>query len=248
MRTIEWQDRLGQGEQLMWTGRPKPGFRYRWADVPLTCFGLFFAGIGGTIAISAFPWGLLIPHFWVGLYVAFGRFLVERIVRESTEYAITDQRVLIVRAWPTRTTTSVNVPALAGIDLTEHRDGTGTIRFRESKSPSSWRSSGRSKQMNWTNLGNPTGPSFDAVEHPHQVMDLLRQHQAPPPPVNPSWPVSYGSAPQAAVDAPFEPPAPTPPPVAPPPIQPDPVAAAPVPSAGESEPVRHGPFWRPPST
>lgn len=254
---IDWEERLGRDERLLWTGAPEPGFKFKLVDVPAVAFGLLFAGIGGMIALENLPFGFLIPHFWVGLYVAFGRFVVDRIVRSSTSYAVTDQRAIVVRTWPTRKTTSLPLALLSKIELTEHRDGSGTIRLH------SHQDEDLPKRPPFGSFSPRQGPAFEYVVRPHEVMALLR---LPPPPDaavprsldDPPWPVTYGTPP-----APFDPTGATrfpPPPVtgALPPAphtRPVPVEAppAPVPSRASTatpdptpaEARAHGPFWRP---
>lgn len=248
MRNIEWQDRLGPGEELVWSGAPTPGLRFRLIDIPLSIFGFVFASIGGVAAFSALPWTLLIPHFWIGLYIAFGRYVVERIVRDSTSYAITDQRALIVVTWPMRKTSSIDARSVAGLELTEHRDGTGTIRFMETRERSRWSTSRR--RTNWANLTSAAGPAFEYIEHPHQVMELLRPRPAPLPGA-PTWAAGSGVAPDPMITAATVglaglparlPPAPPSPPPAPPPPPPSTTA-----SGSDPEPDAPGPFWRPPA-
>lgn len=264
MRTIDWSTRLAPGEQLRWSGAPRPGFRFRLIDIPLCAFGTAFAVVGGTIAISVFPFGLLIPHFWIGLYFAFGRFIVDRTIRESSGYAIADGRAVIVRTWPSSKTTTVNLATVVGIEVSDHRDGTGTIVFQRPQGDRAWyRSTGRRRSI--TELGRTEGPAFEYIDHPHEVLALLRQASGTPtPPVPTTWPVTYGRPPEAFNDGaaaletlpPPPPPAPIPvaPAPAPPPVPaPIPVAAAPapppLPAAAPDEPESDpppGPFWRPP--
>lgn len=237
VRTIDWQDRIGRDEQVLWTGAPEPGFRFRLIDIPLSLFGLVFAAIGGSFALASFPFGLLIPHLWVGLYIAFGRFIVERIFRESTGYAVTDRRAMIVRTWPSRRSTDINVHALAGLDLIEHRDGTGTIRFSAAGARGWWDRTRSRQSANWANP-NRGGPAFEYIKHPHRVLEILRSLQAAPPgtgsasaiAADPPWPVTYGTPPDPFDEAALA----------------EATGATMAPEAPTEEPSHHGPFWRPP--
>jgi hypothetical protein len=49
--------------------------------------GVIFVAVGFVFVVVLFPFGLLIPHLWVGMYFAFGRFFIEEKMRSSTTYA-----------------------------------------------------------------------------------------------------------------------------------------------------------------
>ena len=134
----------------------------------MTLFGLVFTAISLVFVVGAFPFGILIPHFWVGLYLAFGRFIVERKIRESTTYAITDSRALMVRTWPTARFTTVNLGTLQEIALVEHRDGTGTVSFGGPYA-SPWL-----RAQSW---GHRVPPAFEYIEDAQHVLELAHQPQ-----------------------------------------------------------------------
>jgi hypothetical protein len=159
-------DRLLPDETIAWRGNPRPGFRFHWWDVPMTLFGLVFTAISLVFVVGAFPWGLLIPHFWVGLYFTFGRFIIERKIRESTSYAITDSRALIVRTWPTTKLTTVNLTTLQEIALVEHGDGTGTVSFGGPYT---------SPFMRAQSWGHRVPPAFEYIDDAHHVLELAHQ-------------------------------------------------------------------------
>jgi hypothetical protein len=52
--------------------------RFTLIDIPLFVFGLFFTAISLVFVVGLFPFGLLLPHFWVGLYFTVGHFFVDR--------------------------------------------------------------------------------------------------------------------------------------------------------------------------
>ena len=167
-RAEEWSKSLLPGEEVVWQGRPRPGYRFRAVDVPMVVFGLFFTGISLLFVVTLWPYGLLIPHLWIGLYFTAGRFYVDRRIREHTSYAMTGSRALIVRTWPTRRSTSVNLRAVGDITLQEHRDGTGTISFG---APLGYPLA----QMQW---GRHAAPAFEFIPDPGRVMALA--HRPPP--------------------------------------------------------------------
>jgi hypothetical protein len=161
----DFANQLLPGESIVWRGAPRAGLRFRLLDIPLVLFGLFFTAISLVFVVGFFPFGLLIPHLWVGLYFTFGRFFVERKVRENTTYAITQTRALIVRKWPTRRSSTVNLATVAEISLAEHGDGTGTITFGGSH----W----ALVQLQWG--GHRNLPAFEFIDDAPRVMRLLHQ-------------------------------------------------------------------------
>jgi hypothetical protein len=97
------------GERIVWTGRPAAGVRFSAYDIFLVPFSLVWTGIVSVVAggsllaalrghLVALP-VLLAPGFMflVGLYLVFGRFLVDAWVRQGTIYALTERRALLLR-------------------------------------------------------------------------------------------------------------------------------------------------------
>ena len=156
-------NQLLPGESIVWRGAPRPGLRFTLLDVPLVLFGLFFTAISLVFVVTLFPFGLLIPHLWVGLYFTLGRFFVERKMRQNTTYAVTQTRALIVKTWPTKRSSTVNLDTVPEISLAEHRDGTGTISFGSSSSAL--------MQFQWG--GHRRAPTFDCIDDAPRVMRRL---------------------------------------------------------------------------
>jgi hypothetical protein len=171
-------DQLMPNEEIRWTGAPRPGLRLGLGDVPIMLFGGFFTAIALVIAVNTFPLGVLLPHLWVGLYLVGGRFFVECRMRERTTYAITDLRVIIVRSWPRRKVTAINLDAVAEIGMTEHRDGSGTISFGGSTSP-----------FGALQPGARAVPSLQFISEPQRILalayDARGSHDERPPSMYP---------------------------------------------------------------
>lgn len=94
---------LRPGERLLWSGRPDPSKHLTRADLFLIPFSLMWLSFAGfweigvltTDAPSFFPfWGGL--FIAIGLYYAFGRFVVKKRRKQRTVYAITDQRAIVL--------------------------------------------------------------------------------------------------------------------------------------------------------
>ncbi|MFK5073636.1 hypothetical protein ACI4BE_29325, partial [Klebsiella pneumoniae] len=66
-------------------------------------------------------WGL--PFLIVGLYMIIGRYFHDAHIRKTVFYAVTDQRILVLRG---SKITSLDIDRLPRLELSEFRDGTGT--------------------------------------------------------------------------------------------------------------------------
>jgi hypothetical protein len=114
-------------------------------------------------------WG--IPFVLLGLYIVFGRFIVDARTREHTSYGVTGERIIIVSGLFSQQTKSVQLQTLSDISLTERTDGSGTITFgpqypRAQRLPAGW-----------PGAGQYAAPSFDMIDRAKEVFDLIRQTQ-----------------------------------------------------------------------
>src|SRR5262245_27318797 len=95
---------LHSGETLLWVGAPRRGIAFRPFDAILIPFSPVWGGFMAYWEYMAFTskgplimklWG--VPFLVVALYFIAGRFFLDAAIRAKTGYALTDQRVLIVR-------------------------------------------------------------------------------------------------------------------------------------------------------
>ena len=100
---------LGPSERIVWSGKPGRGIRLRGADVFAIPFSLMWCGFAvfwetmavmGRAPLFFALWG--IPFVAIGLYIVFGRFFVDAMVRSKTFYGVTSERILIITAAPKR--------------------------------------------------------------------------------------------------------------------------------------------------
>lgn len=130
---------LLSGERILWTGRPDPNRLLTLGDVLLIPFSLMWGGFAifwelgvlgvwsksGRGAPGLFVlWG--IPFVIVGQYFIWGRFVYKRWDRRRTVYAVTNQRVLVLRGGMLQ---SMFVNQLPEMNETTRSDGTGTLDF-----------------------------------------------------------------------------------------------------------------------
>ena len=126
---------LLSGEKILWQGQSNSGFIFRPIELFLVPFSLLWGGFALFWNISAWTadsplffnlFGL--PFLIIGVYLIFGRFLIDAWIRKKTHYFVTNQRVLITRGFGSKVK-SLDLKRLPGLELEERPDGSGTIRF-----------------------------------------------------------------------------------------------------------------------
>jgi hypothetical protein len=131
---IRWQ--LGVGEHVLWHGQPIGGMRLRPRDAFFIPFSLLWCGFvvfwNVTVWAQNAPlffrlWG--VPLLLVGAYIVIGRFFVDAWMRARTEYAVTNERILIVTRLISERVTSLSLASLPQITLQVSASGRGTIQF-----------------------------------------------------------------------------------------------------------------------
>lgn len=132
---------LLKNERVLWSGQPRQGLILSARDGLLIPFSLLWGGFAiawnigvwtmapatDGVGIGFRLWGL--PFLLIGLYIMIGRFFHDAAIRKNLHYFVTDQRVLVVRNTRSPKVSSVAIDRLPRLDLTERRDGTGTISF-----------------------------------------------------------------------------------------------------------------------
>lgn len=170
---------LASGERLLWSGQPKQGIRLCGADVFQIPFSLMWGGFAFfweyQVLTSGAPlffvlWG--IPFVCVGMYLIFGRFLVDAAARGRTFYGITNERVIIVSGLFARKVKSLDIRNLSEVTLNESSDGSGTITFGHASLLSSFFGTG-----SWPQPGRHAVPQFQMVADARNVAALIREVQ-----------------------------------------------------------------------
>ena len=72
-----------------------------------------------------------IPFVLMGIYFILGRFFADAWLRSLTRYAVTNQRVLMLRLPPFSNLSAMAIDRLPTLSLAERSDGEGTIRFQD---------------------------------------------------------------------------------------------------------------------
>jgi hypothetical protein len=175
------QRELTSGERLLWEGRPRGGVKLRGSDFFLIPFSLLWGGfaiVWESMALFVVPKnnpaGWVFPLFGIpfvlaGLYIIFGRFIVDAKMRARTEYALTNRRAIIISGLFARKVRSINLQSTPEITLSEKNDGSGTIAF------------GAAQPFNWwvqTSIWFPSAssqPAFEMIEKVRDVYNIIEK-------------------------------------------------------------------------
>jgi hypothetical protein len=170
---------LLSGERILWSGQPKQGIAFSARDALLVPFSLLWGGfaIFWNATVWMIPdggngpdwffrlWGL--PFLVVGLYMIAGRFWHDAAIRKRLFYAVTDQRVLVLRSARIK---SLDIRRLPKLDLSENKDGTGTIEFE----PNSMFSAMGTQGFGYWTPALSGALLFFRIANPRQVYEIIR--------------------------------------------------------------------------
>jgi len=171
--------RLLRGEKIVWSGRPKQGLMLTGRDGLLIPFSLMLGGFAffwesSVLRSPNAPVVMVlfgIPFVLIGLFMIFGRFIIDAWIRTGVFYALTDRRVLILRSLPSASFQSVSLELLPDATLNETSDGRGTIRF--GAAVPLW-SRGAGGFGAWAPTLDPT-PQFIAIEDAGRVFASIHE-------------------------------------------------------------------------
>jgi hypothetical protein len=170
---------LMRGEKLLWSGRPKQGIMFRRSDVFLIPFSLIWCGgaLGSLVGAllnkgPALGYLMGVPFVLVGLYIVFGRFIVDSRIRARTFYGLTNNRILIVSSGSSKRTKSLNLRTLSDISYTERSYGAGTIYFGANDPLNEW-----SAGLHWPGMSGRLPPCFEEIGHVRSVYEMIDKAQ-----------------------------------------------------------------------
>lgn len=131
---FELNQHLEPGGKLLWAGIPKQGILKKNSDKFMIPFSLFWGGFALFWEFLAFKmdapyffklWG--IPFVLIGLYLIFGRFIYDAILRKNTLYGITKNRIIIKSGIFKISYKTIDIKTLSNFSIVEESDGAGTI-------------------------------------------------------------------------------------------------------------------------
>jgi hypothetical protein len=181
---------LGQGEDLLWSGKPRQGLLFRKSDALFIPIGLFFIAFAvfwtvttleivsasSTQAHLPFFVTLIFPLFGFvficfGLYMTVGRFMHDAWARRNTVYGITNRRALIRSGIFRSQLKSFHLRTLSNVSLEEKSNGEGTIQLGP------FATLNPMYLMFFWFLPIRSGSTFDNIANAKQVFDILDQAQ-----------------------------------------------------------------------
>jgi hypothetical protein len=125
------------GERVIWSGQPQQGLLLLARDGHATLFTLVWCGGVAYADIQLFGnqnpsvMAIVVLGFMTvtGIFDLAGRFAVDAWLRSKTAYALTNQRILIVRTHPFGAFLALNLDRLPALELIERANSRGTVRF-----------------------------------------------------------------------------------------------------------------------
>jgi hypothetical protein len=175
--TAELEPELLPGERLIWTGKPGKGLLLRSSDWFLIPFS--FVWFGGVLSSSNFSIlrldqfsvdFFMIPFYLVGIYMSFGRFIIDMVQRANTIYGVTNNRILTRSGLFSKTTSSVPIKSLYEISINENKNKRGTIRFGPSSLNQKVFTSNRY-------TAEEQIPAFEMIDDVRDVYQLILKNQ-----------------------------------------------------------------------
>ncbi len=129
-----WAHWLGDGETLLWHGRPVPGFRIRVAEIfnqwPLLTVGFLVTLIPAVWVAKFLPTPPQstddILQFWVQFHLAcfvmlqIGLAVWRNKRRASAHYSLTNQRAVVGYTWPFKSSRAYKIPHLQLGSMQDH--------------------------------------------------------------------------------------------------------------------------------
>ncbi|MEM6265482.1 MAG: PH domain-containing protein [Bacteroidota bacterium] len=172
----ELRGHLSSDENLLWTGKPKSGIVFRTPDIFLVPCSVLWCGFAIFWVVMASQGGGLFalfgaPMVLVGLMFVFGRFIIDARQRANTIYGITEHRILIKSGIFSQKLTSINIRTLSNLELSEKRNGTGTISFGPKYPYMNW-----GHGMTWV-PGLKMNPQLELIPHAKKVYNQIIQMQ-----------------------------------------------------------------------
>ena len=165
---------LREDEELLWCAQPKQGIVIRGSDYFMIPFSFMWGGFAifwevGVITTGApFFFALFgVPFVLVGLYIMFGRFLVDEQLRKKTYYGITNKRIIIISGLFDRRIKSLDPKLITDLSVSEKSDGKGTIFFGQ-RNPWNWFDGMPMPGMKQYNI-----PKFELIANARDVYDLI---------------------------------------------------------------------------
>jgi hypothetical protein len=167
---------LLRGERLVWAGRPKRGLVFQAGDLIAVPFSLVWTAVAASIALADRPWlrdplslAFSILFAASAIYMTVGRFVQDAWLRSRLFYAVTNRRVLMLRAGPFSRLRALELRYLPVLDLSERGSGRGTILFDTPPAGEFWEGK---IHLEWAPAASKL-PRFLDIESARDVYELI---------------------------------------------------------------------------
>jgi hypothetical protein len=135
-----------------------------------------FLMINKTIMVTPFAVPIVAVFLGAGLYALVGRLIVRGLAVRSSEYTVTDRRLIVImRVFGRRREFTEYLRVLQSPLLQEDNDGIGTIRFGSSRVLAQVRDMRQTQQVSF---GNPL--VLHGIPHARNVRDIIATAQRAP--------------------------------------------------------------------
>jgi Bacterial PH domain len=172
---------IASGERVLWSGSPLAGLRFDSESLARSGFGFVFLSFSlfwihgawnqssnsNSVQSVVFPlFG--VPFVLVGFHLFIGHFFWSALRRKFTEYAVTNQRVIVRSGIFSKTTQSIEYRKIPTLTVTEKSDGSGSIQF------------GEAKAINAGEGASYVATKMEAVPDVRSVYNIIRKASAAP--------------------------------------------------------------------
>lgn len=172
-RAPGWEGILERDEQILWQGRPDPGFRLlQGTRLTTMLFGLAFTAFAlfwmvGAAEAGGYFWAFGLIHFTVGLGLSFGYQIRDWVTRRNSWYTLSNRRALIATDIPLQGRRLDSYPITADTQMTLTEGKTDSVHF----ATRSWRN----------RHGIQSAPvGFEMISEGRKVLALMRKIQKGP--------------------------------------------------------------------
>ncbi len=170
---------LDNNEEILWSGRPRSGLRLGPQEFFIIPFSIFWTGFALFWEFMAITMGAPfffalfgLPFVLIGFYLLFGRFFVEKKMREKTFYALTSKRLISISGLRNRNVQSTNLENLPDMNMIVNKDGSGSLTFGNSFPGSSYHHA-RPAGMTYQQRFRQGTFSIDMIENVEEVYRII---------------------------------------------------------------------------
>ncbi len=112
-----------------------------------------------------------LPFVLIGLFLTFGRKIVDMMRRKRTIYGVTDKRIIILRGASEQRLITLDMKDITSVSFGERKDGHGSVFFNDPG-----RTHNLGQLMHLPSM-RPLSPTFEVIHDPKHVHDIIIEQQ-----------------------------------------------------------------------